>query len=205
MEKLADTIVPINQLIAKRWSARAFDPNKPVDFDKILSICEAARWAPSSGGVEPWRFIIWDKHKNFEAYSRAFATLDEGNKQWAINAPVLVGVFTMKYWDSEKKEINRWASFDAGSATLSLILQSFDLGLYAHPMGGFDGEMLINNFNIDNDYEALALVAVGYPGNPNSLKEPFLSRELYSRKRNPLGSRFFDSEWSKPIINEKSE
>ncbi|MGC2599229.1 MAG: nitroreductase family protein [Nitrososphaeraceae archaeon] len=38
---------PIHELISKRWSARAFS-TRLVEKSKLLSILEAARWAPSS-------------------------------------------------------------------------------------------------------------------------------------------------------------
>lgn len=205
MEKLARTIVPINSLIARRWSPRAFDPTKQVEQNKILTLCEAARWAPSCGGVEPWRFIIWNKFSNPQAYSNAFEVLDEGNMRWAKNAPLLIGVFAFRYWYEEKGELNQWASFDAGSATLSILLQSFDLGLYAHPMGGFDKHKLMKNFSIPNEYDPYAIIAIGYPGNPYSLEEPFLKREFNQRQRSPLGTRFFDSQWEIPIIKEQQK
>ncbi|MGQ9819364.1 MAG: nitroreductase family protein [Candidatus Kapaibacteriales bacterium] len=203
MEKLAQTLVPINSLIARRWSPRAFDPTKQVEQNKILALCEAARWAPSSGGAEPWRFIIWDKFTNPHAYSKAFESLDEGNKLWARNAPLLIGVFAFRFWDKGKDEPNKWAGFDTGSAALNILLQSFDLGLYAHTMGGFDQQKLMDSFNIPNDYDAYAIIAVGYPGNPYSLEETFLKREFNQRQRSPIGTRFFNSKWEVPIIEEQ--
>lgn len=203
MEKLAETSVPINLLISRRWSPRAFDPTKIVESEKILSICEAARWAPSCSNFQPWRFIIWNKYSNANAFLRAFETLDYGNKRWVTNATILIGVFAHKYWNNEKKEINRWASFDTGSATMSLLLQCFDLGLYAHPMAGFDAKKLKEEFSIPDEYEAIAMVAIGYPGDPYTLEEPYLAREFNHRQRSPLETRFFDSEWEKPIIDVK--
>lgn len=86
MEKLASTSVKINDLLARRWSARSFDENRPVEGWKILSLCEAARWAPSCGGDEPWRFIIFDRNQSEEDFWRAFETLDVGNQKWVKRA-----------------------------------------------------------------------------------------------------------------------
>ena len=56
--KPARTDYPINELIAKRWSARAFS-TRTVEKSKLLSILEAARWAPSSRNEQPWRYIVF--------------------------------------------------------------------------------------------------------------------------------------------------
>jgi hypothetical protein len=56
--KTAKTDHPINELIAKRWSARVFS-SRAVEKSKLLSILEAARWAPSSRNEQPWRYIVF--------------------------------------------------------------------------------------------------------------------------------------------------
>src|SRR5829696_10200089 len=54
----ANSDYPISEIIAKRWSARAFS-TKSVENSKLLSILEAARWAPSSRNEQPWRYIVF--------------------------------------------------------------------------------------------------------------------------------------------------
>jgi nitroreductase len=54
----ANTDHPVSEIIARRWSARAFS-TRPVEFSKLLSILEAARWAPSSRNEQPWRYIVF--------------------------------------------------------------------------------------------------------------------------------------------------
>ena len=56
--KMAKTDYPISELIARRWRARAFS-TKPIEKSKLLSILEAARWAPSSRNEQPWRYIVF--------------------------------------------------------------------------------------------------------------------------------------------------
>lgn len=199
MDKIAKTSVKINDLIARRWSARAFDPNREVEGWKLVSLFEAARWAPSCGGDEPWRFILWNRFHSLNDFQRAFETLDEGNKKWVKNAPVLVGVFAYKKWRGNKNELNRWAPFDTGAAAMSLYLQAFDLGLYAHPMAGFDSERLRKEFEVPEDYEPMALIAIGYPGNPDSLESPYREREFKARTRHPLSDNFFVNSFENPL------
>jgi len=64
LEKPAITQAPIHDLLAKRWSSRAFDKNKMLSRQDITSLLEAARWSPSCYGDEPWRFVVCDKANN---------------------------------------------------------------------------------------------------------------------------------------------
>ena len=60
MQKPAITKVGINEVIAKRWSPRAFDPEFMLTSEIIDSLFEAARWAPSCFGDQPWKFILFN-------------------------------------------------------------------------------------------------------------------------------------------------
>jgi nitroreductase len=59
--KPATTRAPIHDLLAARWSPRAFDPERDVTREQITALVEAARWAPSCFGDEPWRFLVWHR------------------------------------------------------------------------------------------------------------------------------------------------
>jgi nitroreductase len=48
------------EAILKRRSIRKY-LDKPIEKEKIIKILEAARWAPSGGNRQPWRFIIVKK------------------------------------------------------------------------------------------------------------------------------------------------
>jgi hypothetical protein len=65
--KPAKTDHPINELIAKRWSARAFS-TRHVERLKLLSILEAARWAPSSRNEQPWRYIVFTNERKHNLF-----------------------------------------------------------------------------------------------------------------------------------------
>lgn len=61
LEKPALTSTPIADLIARRWSPRAIDRDQPVSREQLLALLEAARWAPSCFGDQPWRYLVWDR------------------------------------------------------------------------------------------------------------------------------------------------
>ncbi|MES2501706.1 MAG: nitroreductase family protein [Pseudomonadota bacterium] len=198
MKNPAVTQAPINETIANRWSGRAFDSAKAVSKEQIISLCEAARWAPSCFGDEPWRFMVWDKNSNADAWQKAFDCLVPGNQEWVKNAPVLLLVCADTLFGHNQKP-NRWAQYDTGAAAENLCLQAADLGLMAHQMGGFNVDATREKFAIPEQFTLMAMVAVGYAGDANQLSDDLKARELAARKRKPLADLFFDSAWNQPI------
>jgi nitroreductase len=199
MQKPASTQVPIHDIIANRWSPRAYDANKAVTQEQILSLLEAARWAPSCFGDEPWRFIVWDKNKDAAAWEKAFDCIVPGNQAWAKDAPVFVLVCADTLFNHNQKP-NRWGGYDTGAAAVSLSLQATSLGLVTHQMGGFDGDKTRAAFNIPEQYDMMAMIAVGYAANVDTLPDEIKERELASRKRRALGELFYEGVWNQPII-----
>ncbi len=198
MKNPAVTQVSINETIANRWSGRAFDVSKPVSKAQLLSLCEAARWAPSCFGDEPWRFMVWDKNSNADAWQKAFDCLVPGNQSWVKNAPVLLLVCADTLFGHNQKP-NRWAQYDTGAAAENLCLQAQDSGLMAHQMGGFNADAAREAFDIPEQFTLMAMVALGYAGDANQLPDDLKERDLAPRKRKPLTDLFFDSAWNKPI------
>ncbi len=195
MEKPAPTDVPIHDLLARRWSPRAFD-GRPVEREKLTSLFEAARWAPSSNNEQPWRFLVATREQP-EDFERLLACLLEGNRKWAQRAPVLIlSVASLNFEESGKP--NRHAFHDTGLAAENLVLQASALGLAAHQMAGFDVEKARADLRIPQGCEPVAMIAVGYPGDPDRLPEYLNQRELAPRRRNPVSTFVFAGDWGKP-------
>jgi nitroreductase len=199
MQNPAITQVPIDALIAERWSPRAFDATKPVTQAQIIALLEAARWAPSCFGDQPWRFIVWDKNSDATAWQQALECLVPGNQAWAKDAPVLVLTCHDTLFNHNAKP-NRWAAYDTGAAAENLCLQAASLGLMAHQMGGFDSAKTREAFAIPAQYELMAMLTVGYAGDANQLPDDLKERELAPRKRRTLGELFFSETWGKPVV-----
>ena len=200
LKRPAETSTAIHDLIAHRWSPRAFD-SKPVEPEKLRSLFEAARWAPSSYNAQPWYFIVGTKD-NPENYNRVLESLVEFNQGWAKNAPVLaLSVAKLKFDDGKP---NRHAFHDVGQAAANLSLQAEALGLSVHQMAGIDPEKARKLFDIPADYEAVAGIAIGYAGEPASLPDGLRERELAPRQRKPLDSFVFTGSWGKTLPLKKS-
>jgi nitroreductase len=199
MEKPAVTHYPIHELLRRRWSPRAFS-SRPVEPDSLRSLFEAARWAPSSFNEQPWSFILATKDDPVE-FGRLLSCLVEGNIQWAQHAPVLmVSVARLSFEEDGKP--NRHAFHDVGQAAANLTVQATVLGLMVHQMAGILPEKVRALYGVPEQYEPVAGIALGYPGDPQSLPEGLRQRELAPRERKPLTEFVFSGRWGKtsPIV-----
>ncbi len=199
-QKSAPTDIDIHALLAGRWSPRAFDAGRMVDHEDILALLEAARWAPSCFNDQPWRFVVCDKGSDQEGWSKLLNVLAEKNQLWARNAPVLLLICADSQFQSNGKP-NRWSQYDSGAAAISVALQATAMGLITHQMGGFDVDSARQAFNIPQQFQPMAAMAVGYPGDINQLDEVFRDAENAPRKRADVNSHFFLGNWGRPVKN----
>lgn len=198
MEKKAITNFPIDDLIARRWSSRAFDPEKMLSREQIISLCEAGRWAPSCFGDEPWKFIICDKSINPHSWEKLFACINEWNQRWVKNAPLLIlALSDTKFRNGDE---NKWGQFDTGAASENIYLQAVSLGLIAHPIAGFDYEKVRKEFAIPDQYIINAIIVIGYPGKVDILEADLQELELKPRFRRAFETNFFDGSLDKKFV-----
>jgi nitroreductase len=192
--KPAPTAIPIHELIAGRWSPRAYS-SEPVSREHLHAVLEAARWAPSSYHVQPWRVVVFDRSTDEVSFKRAFATLVPFNQGWNAPAPVLIAVTAHSL--TSKGEVNRCAPYDAGAAAMALVLQAHALGLAAHQMSGFDVNAFRTAFAIPNEVEIIAMISLGHYGEVEKLDPVLREREKSVRTRLPLGEVAFSGAWKK--------
>ena len=196
---------PLHSLMNARKSPRAFT-EQPIEPEKLRSVLEAARWAPSASNIQPWRFIVAAKDWPKE-HERMVNLLFEGNKIWASKAPVLI-LSVAQVTDQASRKTNKFAFHDVGLATENLVLQATSAGLAAHLMGGFHADRARATFNIPPEYEPVAIIALGYEGGVEFLPQPLLERELAPRVRKQLSEFVFGSVWdaaSTVVENERTK
>ena len=198
LEKLAPTSTPIHELLARRWSPRAFDPTRPVSREQLKVLLEAGRWAPSCNGDEPWRYLIWDRGRDPQGWQKAFDCLSENNKKWVKNVPLLMLSCAGSTFQATGKP-NRWTQHDTGAASVSMALQAVALGLIVHQMGGWDVDKARAAFAIPVEYTPMAMIAVGYQTGPEILDEETKAKEMRPRARKPIAERFFEGGWGKGV------
>lgn len=178
----ADTQSPIIEVLATRWSPRAFDKNAVIAEPVLTTVLEAARWAPSASNNQPARFIVARRG------SASFATITEAlmgfNKTWADTASVLI-VSVAQLLTDESRE-NAWARYDLGQAVAHLTIQAQHEGLHTHQMGGFDAPALATAFGLTDDQAVVTVTALGVLGQADDLTPELREREIAPRTRKPL-------------------
>lgn len=191
MQKPANTGAPVHELIRNRWSPRAF-ADKPVAPEVLQSVFEAARWAPSSNNEQPWAYLVATKG-DAENFAKMVSILVEFNAGWAQHAPVMaLSVAHLKTRDGKP---NRVALHDVGSATAQLTFEANARGLLVHQMAGFDAQKARQVLAIPEDWEPVAAMAIGYPGDPHKLPDKLRERELAPRSRKPTAEFVMTGGW----------
>lgn len=180
-ERSRKSTYPINPLILNRWSPRSMT-GEELDNEEIMSLFEAARWAPSSYNNQPWRFIY--AKRNTEHWDRLFSLLADGNRTWAKDSALLVVVISRKNFEYNEKPA-RTHQFDAGSAWENLALEAFSRGIVAHGMQGFDYDKARIDLEIPADFEVMAMIAIGIKG-PRENLPPELQEKEKLTDRKPL-------------------
>ena len=167
-----------------RWSPRAFRKTVIADED-LVSLFEAARWAPSCFNAQPWRFYV----SSSESFSDYLALLVEFNQSWAKNASALCFVVCEQKF-SHNAEPNAWAEFDTGAAWVSVALQARTMGLYTHAMAGFDAEGAHQYLVLSESEKVMCAFAIGEADEPSVLDEGMAKQEQPST-RQPLSEMYF--------------
>jgi len=168
----------IDPIYINRWSPRAFS-DKPIEEDKLNSVFEAARWAPSAANWQPWRFIIARTSKDREKF---LSFINDNNVEWCKRAPVLVTIISRKV-RNEEGDPNAFHSFDTGTAWGYLTLEAARQGLITHGMGGFSKEGARNELGIPDEYNIEAVFAMGYYDKNAPLSVRNKEREIPSERR----------------------
>jgi nitroreductase len=170
---------PIDELFLDRWSPRAMS-GEGISEDDLMTLFEAARWAPSSYNNQPWRILY--ARRDTENWQLFFGLLVEGNKVWAKNAAVLLLFVSKETFDHDGKP-SITHSFDTGAAWENLALQGWQKGFVVHGMQGFDYERAKSELKIPEGFRVEAMAAIGKPGDVEELPEQVREREVQSGRR----------------------
>jgi len=168
---------PIDPLFLERWSPRAFTP-AAISEGELLTLLEAARWAPSSFNSQPWRFLY--ARRNTKHWPQFLGLLSDYNQSWAKNAAalvILVSKTTLLPRGADTEVPSYTHSLDAGAAWASLALQATRSGWAAHGMAGFDVPRTATELGVPSHYRVEAAIAIGRPGDKAILPEALRARE----------------------------
>lgn len=191
-DRAAVTSRPINSILAGRWSPRAFS-DRPVPQEYVISMLEAARWAPSSRNAQPWYFLVATRDQPTE-HRRMVDCLKPRNQIWAVRAPVLLIALACNTDPGTGGE-NRYAWHDVGLATAQIIFEAESLGLRCHVMAGIDGLRIREQYGVPDGVDPVTAIAIGYQGDPADLPPGMAESEREPRHRRPLSETVFEGTW----------
>ncbi|WIY82983.1 nitroreductase family protein [Propionimicrobium sp. PCR01-08-3] len=187
MTQIAETQIrnitgtPIAPILADRWSPRGFDASHEISRDDLLSIVEAARWAPSAGNTQPWAFIA--ARRGTPEFNTIAGSLAGFNSAWAGRASALIVFATIP---ARGQKMARWNEYDLGQAAASATVQAEYLGLRVHQMGGFDANVIREGLELSDDVNPLTVMAIGAYDDSDSVPAEIAQRDLADRRRLPL-------------------
>lgn len=195
LHKPAPVDVPLLEPIRIRWSPRAFSP-RPISDADLRTILVAGQWAPSTYNEQEWRYIV-TRAQDAEPFARALACLVPKNQQWARLAPVLLLSCGRPTFTRTGKPNPVW-QHDVGLASAQIVIQAMSIGIYAHQMSGIQPEVIRATYHLPDEFEPVAAMALGYPGDVDALPEDFRAAESAERGRRPLHETFFSDDWGLP-------
>jgi nitroreductase len=175
----ATAVLETDEQFIQRWSPRAMT-GQSLDENEVLTLLEAARWAPSCFNAQPWRFA-YALNQGAE-FAGLLETLVPGNQLWAAQSAALIAVISRREFEHNDASAPTHA-FDAGAAWMSLALQAQAKGLVAHGMRGFDMDAARAALQVPEIYDLQAIIAVGHPGRVEDLAEAYQDREIPSGRK----------------------
>lgn len=182
---------PVHKFVEERWSPYVFE-QRSIPAADLLSLFEAARWAPSSYNEQPWRFIVGTRDEP-ELFAKLLSCLVEGNQAWAKDVAALaLGVVSENF--SRNGKPNAACEHDLGQAAATLSFEATARGIAVHQMIGILPDRARDVFQIPQGYHALTGIALGYVGKPEDQPE-LAERDRARRPRRPLHEIVFGGEW----------
>jgi nitroreductase len=154
-----------------------------VTHEELMTLFEAARWAPSTYNEQEWRFLY--ATAGSEHWDTFFDLLLPGNQEWCSRAAALI--VGLSYRDfSRNGKPNPVHTLDTGLAVENLLLQGAALGLVCHGMAGFDRNKARAKLAVPEGMDVEVMIAVGRPGNPQDLPETIRDMDLAPSGRKPV-------------------
>jgi nitroreductase len=181
----------VDPMFLDRWSPRAFSAES-IPHGVLMSVFEAAHWAPSAFNLQPWRFV--HAHRDGPGWEDLLGLLIPYNRAWAHRAAALIFAISHRFRRRSTGEVEAIYShsFDAGAAWGYLALQAHRLGWAAHGMTGFDHERCYEALGVPKDeYRVEAAIAIGRQADKSVLPESYQARETPS-DREPVSQLVFE-------------
>lgn len=149
------------EIAQARQSCRNYDADRPVEEEKLQSILEAVRLAPSACNGQPYRLTVC---RGESASAVASAVMGMGMNKFADKAPVLIVISEDSYVKSAavgaKVKGNDYRSMDIGIAVAYLTAEATAQGLDTCILGWLDDEKIRHVCGLDRPVRLV--VTLGY-------------------------------------------
>ena len=168
--------------ILARWSSRSFT-DEPIPQAELMSMIEAARWAPSAFNAQPWHFI--HTRRGSASWDGLIELINPFNRAWTQHAAALVFLASNSTRTTSTGTVlaSRSHSFDAGAAWSLFAMQATRQGWSVHPMQGFDQERAPGVLGLPDGWRLEIAIAVGRRGDGSDLSDDLRAREKPSQRR----------------------
>jgi nitroreductase len=198
MEKPAQTMYPILDLLTQRWTIRAFS-DRLIEPEKLRRLFEAVRWAPSSFNEQPWRFIIATKDQPME-FNKMVSCLKDKNQRWVRSggAPFLMLALSKKTF-TRNGSPNRAHIHDIGLAMGNFVIQATAMNLFVCQLQGIHLQRVIEVYDVPEDFEPAIGCVAGYAGEISRLPKEFHDREMRPRTRKDFKDFVFEGKFGKSV------
>ena len=143
------------ETIRKRYSCRAYQ-ERAIEQEKLDSILEAARLAPSARNMQDWRFVVVTDGPTKRQVAETTNKPDAFDKAGAIIAACSNSDHVMRCGQAI-------GPIDVAIALEHICLQATELGLGTCWIGSFDPKRVQQILGIPDDVTIVELMAVGYP------------------------------------------
>ena len=177
----------VKDAIDRRRAYRSLESVKISD-ELIYDLAKSAGLSASCFNNQPWRFVF---ARNPIVLQKLHGALSRGNR-WAKRASMIVAVFSRKEDDCIIKN-REYYHFDTGMAVAFLILRATELGLVAHPIGGYNEDKVKAILGIPSDIQVITLINIGKKS--DSLNDLLSEDQKLTEKERPERLPFEKYAW----------
>lgn len=181
VDKKAPTDLNVHDLIANRWSPRAFDSDSKISDEDLHLILEAARLAPSAFNEQPWRYYVG--RRGDEVFQQILSGLGDFNQTWAKHAAALMLACGTR--QRANGDPHPSYQYDVGLSVSQASFQAHHLGYVTHQMTGFSHDAICKTFDLTT-LDPVVVVAIGKQGDVDNLPTQMAERERVPSSRKNL-------------------
>ncbi|MBN1386643.1 nitroreductase family protein [Candidatus Woesearchaeota archaeon] len=168
---------PLIELIKTRRSIRKYQ-DRMVEWDKIVEVLDAGRYAPSAGNLQNWKFIVVTDEGSRKALAEASM-----QQYWMEQAPVHIVVcglshHAVRFYGIRGDKL--YTIQNNAAAAMNMLLMAHALGLGACWVGAFDEDRVKSILNIYEYARPHIIITLGYP-----------DEEVPVPEREPIYKNFF--------------